>query len=447
MLIIVDDLGWMDTGVYGSTFYDTPAVDRLAASGTRHLSFYAASPVCSPTRASIMTGRHPARLGITDWIGGSQGGMLDPAPNKHALPLEAATVGETFQEADYVTGYFGKWHLGTHDHLPVNQGFSVMRAVNNAGQPASYFAPYRNSDWPQTDIPDLKADPTGTYLTDRITDLGIAFIEAQRSNPFLLVVSYYTVHTPLQAKDSLRMVYQDKAARHISLQPAFNPEANNSVTRQHQNHATYAAMVRSMDQGLHRIMETLDAFGLADHTSIVFTSDNGGLSTLSNQRMWAPTSNKPLRAGKGWLYEGGIRIPLIIRSGGLVRPGGVWDSPAYTTDLFPTLLALAGIPARPQHHLDGRSVLTEYDRPLYWHFPHYHGSGNRPSGAIRDGRYKLIQWFEDDRRELYDLLDDPSETTDLSEELPGVTKRLAEELVAWRKSVDAQMPTVPQDDS
>ena len=388
-----------------------------------------------------MTGQHPARIGITDWIGGAQTDQLQPPPNKTALPLNATTFGQVFQEAGYTTGYIGKWHLGTANHLPDNQGFTFMRAVNNAGQPSSYFAPYKNPDWPQADVPDLQADRQGSYLTDRITDLAVEFIEAQKDDPFLLVVSYYTVHTPLQAKDSLRLVYESKAALTPPLRPVSKVERNNSVTRTRQDHAIYAAMVRSMDEGVQRIVESLNNAGLADRSSVVFTSDNGGLSTLSNQRTWAPTSNAPLRAGKGWLYEGGIRIPLIIRSNGQVQPGSILDTPAATTDLFPTLLSLANLPMEPGLHLDGENILTKEDRPLFWHFPHYHGSGNRPSGAIRDGRYKLIQWFEDEQLEVYDLIADSSERTDLAQAMPVVTEGLVEELEAWRAEVGALMPT------
>ena len=443
VFILVDDLGWMDTAAYGSTFYETPHIDRLAASGVRFTSFYAASPVCSPTRASIMTGRHPARLRITNWFGGYQRGLLDPAPYLPALPLEEVTLGEAFLQAGYVTGYMGKWHLGTAGHMPVDQGFAVMQAVNHAGQPSSYFAPYMNPQRPETDVPDLEGDAEGTYLTDRLTDLGIEFVRENRDRPFMLLLSYYTVHTPLQAKPDLVARYQDKAAGRAPQEPL--EEGHGSLTRQQQDHAAYAAMIHSLDEGVGRLLRALDDLDLARNTVVVFTSDNGGLSTLGNRRSWAPTSNRPLRAGKGWLYEGGIRIPLIIRDAQRRPDVRVRDVPGATTDLFPTVLDLAGLALRSADHVDGRSLWRASDearRPLYWHFPHYHGSGNRPSGAIRSGRYKLVEFFEDGRTELYDLDSDLAESVDLGAALPDTAAQLHAALRRWRQEVGARMPTV-----
>ncbi len=448
VVILTDDLGWMDTSIYGSTFYETPNIDRLAAAGVRFTSFYAASPVCSPTRASIMTGRHPARLQITNWIGGEQRGLLDPAPYLRALPVEKVTIGEAFQEAGYVTGYIGKWHLGTHGHMPSDQGFAHMQAVNLAGRPSSYFAPYRNLRRPETDVPDLEEDPEGTYLTDRLTDLGVQFMRAQRNSPFLLFLSYYTVHTPLEAKAKLQEKYKRKAG--AAEASTFLPEGAFGMTRQKQNHATYAAMIQSLDEGVGRLLDALEEFGMAENTIVVFLSDNGGLSTLSNQRTGAPTSNRPLRAGKGWLYEGGIRIPFIIRDPDRLPKGRAVDTPATTMDLFPTLLDLAGLPLREADHVDGRNLAPLEkmgSRPLYWHFPHYHGSGNRPSGAIRSGAYKLVEWFEDGRTELFALDGDASETADISSSLPDTTARLHEALRRWRAEVGARMPMAPPSDS
>ena len=439
VLIIADDLGWMDTGVYGSAFYKTPNLDQLAADGIRFTQFYSASPVCSPTRASLMTGRHPARLQITNWIGGSQNAMLRQAHYERQLPLSETTLGDAFQSSGYVTGYLGKWHLGGEGFRASDQGFDYVQASNDAGQPGSFFAPYVNPRFEISNVPDLEADPDSTYLTDRLTDLAIDFIARHRDQPFLLVLSYYTVHTPLEAKPELAMQFESPTPK----EPLFAPESHDAMTRITQDHAVYAGMIASLDINVGRLLAALETHKLNDRTTVAFTSDNGGLSTLSNQRTWAPTSNRPMRAGKGWLYEGGIRIPLIIRTE--THKGRVDSTLGTTDDLMPTLLDLAGIPTPDA--LDGVSILgpSALDRPIFWHFPHYHGSGNRPSGAVRVGHHKLIEWFEDGGTELYDLSRDPSERADISMELPHIADSLRTLLHDWRTSVNAQMPTVNPD--
>jgi arylsulfatase A-like enzyme len=447
VLILIDDLGWRDLGVAGSAFYDTPAVDRLAAEGVRFTQFYAASPVCSPTRASIMTGKHPARLGITNWIGGGDTARLIEPENVAHLPLDEVTLGEAFRDAGYATAYFGKWHLGRAGFMPRDQGFEVMRAVNEAGQPGAYFAPYRNDDWAITNVPDLDGDPPGSYLTDRLTDEAVRFLEEPRDRPFLLVLAHYAVHTPLQSKPDLEARY---AARRDSL-PAdtmpFTPEHGGAQTKERQDNAVYAGMIASMDESVARVLATLDSLRIADRTIVVFVSDNGGLSTLPRAGPRVPTSNRPLRAGKGWVYEGGIRIPFIVRWPGTVPAGVVSDVPGMTTDLYPTLLELAGLVARPEQTLDGvslapvlRAVGDRPLRPLFWHFPHYHGSGHRPAGAVRRGRFKLVEWFETGTVELYDLAADPGESVDRAEAQPDTARALRDLLVSWRADVGARMP-------
>ena len=435
VLIIVDDLGWIDTGIYGSEFYRTPNIDQLAAEGIRFTRFYAASPVCSPTRASLMTGRHPARLQITNWIGGSQNALLRQAHYRRQLSLEETTLGDAFKSAGYRTGYLGKWHLGAEGFRAGHQGFDYVQASNDAGQPGSYFAPYENPRFEISNVPDLEDDPDSTYLTDRLTDLAIDFIERNRDRPFLLVLSYYNVHTPLEAKPEMVRTFESASGADTP----FSPEANDAMTRAAQDHAVYAGMIASVDENIGRLMAALRTRNLTEHTAIAFTSDNGGLSTLSNKRTWAPTSNLPLRAGKGWLYEGGLRIPLIIRAH---SSAGNTDSTLGTTDdLMPTLMSLADIPLPDS--LDGENLLGDVPlvRPLFWHFPHYHGSGNRPSGAVRTAHHKLIEWFEDGRTELYDLARDPAESTDLSIDFPELTDSLRAMLHNWRADFQAQMPT------
>jgi len=447
VLIVIDDLGWMDSGTYGSTFYETPNIDRLASEGVRFTDFYTASSVCSPTRASLMTGKHPARLDLTNWIGGEQSGLLDQAEYIRELPLSEVTVGEAFQAAGYQTGYVGKWHLGGAEFLPDAQGFDYMFAVNEAGQPGAYFPPYENPNYAVTNVPDLDGDPEGTYLTDRLTDVTIDFLTEHQEEPFFFVLSHYAVHTPLQAKPEVTARYADKAKDLGPVTEADYEAEREAETKLRQDHPAYAAMIESTDQSVGRILDALDDLELWERTIVMFVSDNGGLSTLMRRSPTQATSNLPLRAGKGWLYEGGIRAPLIVRTPGVPAGGLVSDHPASSTDLYPTLLALAGLPARPEQHVDGVSLaaaLTAGEAArdtLYWHFPHYHGSGNRPGGAIRAGNFKLVEWFEDGSVELYDLATDLSEDHDLATERPEDTQRLQDRLHAWRAKVGANMPT------
>ena len=386
VVFVVDDLGWVDTGVYGSMFHQTPAIDQLAAEGVRFTQFYADSSVCSPTRASLMTGRHAARLQLTNWIGGEQAGQLIQADYVRQLPLAERTLGEAFRDAGYATGYIGKWHLGTGAFRPEGQGFEYQFAVNDGGQPGSYFPPYANSGMAFTDVPDLETDVEPAYLTDRLTDAAVDFIGA-RESPFLLVLSHYAVHTPLESKPELVAKYATRVEP--SDEPEFEDEHGYGDTKLRQEHPTYAGMLESTDDSLARVMTALDQAGIADSTIVVFVSDNGGLSTLAARPERAPTSNEPLRAGKGWLYEGGIRIPMIVRWAGGLPAGTRSEVPATTADLLPTLLELAGIDSVSLPVLDGVSLAatlageTMSERPLFWHFPHYHGSGNRPSGAVR----------------------------------------------------------------
>jgi arylsulfatase A-like enzyme len=453
VLFIIDDLGWIDTGVYGSTFYETPNIDRLTMLGARFTQFYTASPVCSPTRASIMTGKHPARLQITNWIGGEQKGRLLQADYLRQLPLDEITLGEAFESAGYVTGYIGKWHLGAEGFLPDSQGFDTTIAVNHAGQPGSYFYPYENDSWPITNVPSLEDGVPGDYLTDRLTDEALTFLDEHADEPFFLVFSHYAVHTPLQSKESLSLKYEAKAAALPEIEgPTMRPEGTRAQTKQRQDHAVYAGMIQSTDESVGRVLDKLEQLGLDSRTAVVFVSDNGGLSTLVKGRTSMPTSNLPLRSGKGWLYEGGIRAPLIIRWPGAMVGSRTIEQPATSMDLYPTLLEMAGIPAKPAQHVDGISLAPALEgwggsehEALFWHFPHYHGSGNVPSGAVRVGDYKLIEWFEDGRVELYDLAADLGETEDLAVVMPEVTEELRTLLDEWRERVGAGMPSLNPD--
>jgi len=440
VFFLVDDLGWTDLGCFGSRFYETPNIDRLAAEGMKFTDAYAACPVCSPTRASIMTGKYPARLGITQWIGASN----QPTPYEHQMALEELTLAEALKAAGYATAFVGKWHLGSRPYYPQHQGFDVNIGGDSSGAPPSYFYPYRRGKRGLDELP--AGGKEGEYLTDRLTDESLKWLEANKDRPFLLYLSHYAVHTPLQSKPQLTEKYKAKAAGHSTPGTArFAPVYGGYKTRLVQDNPVYAGMVQSVDESLGRVMKKLAELGLADDTIIIFMSDNGGLSTVARE---GSTSNLPLRTGKGWLYEGGIREPMIVKWPGVVEPGSTCSEPVTSTDFYPTMLEMANLPPRPEQHLDGRSLVPllkgtgKLDRKaIYWHYPHYHGSGSRPSGAIRAGDYKLIEWYETGAVELYNLRDDISEKHDLAEVLPAKAAELRSMLRQWRNRLGAKMPS------
>jgi len=438
VFILADDLGWSDLGCYGSTFCETPHLDRLAGKGMRFTDAYAACSVCSPTRASILTGKYPARLHLTDWVPGRADRpdqkLKRPVILDH-LPLEEVTLAEALQEGGYRTGFIGKWHLGGTNFFPENQGFDLNVGGCAKGSPPSYFSPYR--------IPTLRDGPRGKYLTDRLTDEALEFIESAKAKPFLLYLSHYAVHNPQQAKAELVAKYRAKAARLAPpAGPEFLPEGKQR-TRQIQNQPIYAAMVQSVDESVGRVMQKLAELGIDGNTVVVFTSDNGGLSTSEG----APTSNLPLRGGKGWHYEGGVREPLIVRWPGVTQPGSICRAPMISTDYYPTFLQMAGLPLRPRQHIDGVSLVpllrggTLAERRLFWHYPHYSNQGGGPGGAVRVGDFKLIEWFEDMRVELFNLREDVSEKHDLAAAMPEKAAALRRQLHDWRKDIMAVMPT------
>jgi len=438
VFILADDLGWSDLGCYGSTFYETPHLDQLAAKGMRFTDAYAACSVCSPTRASILTGKYPAHLHLTDWLPGRPDRpdqKLKRLVILDHLPLEEVTLSRALREGGYRTGFIGKWHLGGPDFFPDKQGFDLNVGGCQRGSPPSYFSPYR--------IPTLTDGPKGEYLTDRLTDEALKFIEGGRGKPFLLYLSHYAVHNPQQAKAGMIAKYQGKAAR---LPGAPGPEflrEGKQQTRQIQNQPVYASMVESVDESVGRVMQKLADLGLEGNTIVVFTSDNGGLSTAEG----APTSNLPLRGGKGWHYEGGVREPLIVRWPGVTQPGSTCRAPMISTDYYPTFLEMAGLPLRPRQHADGVSFVpllkggAQPERPLFWHYPHYSNQGGGPGGAVRLGNFKLIEWYEDMRVELFNLSGDPGEKHNLAATMPDKTAALRQQLHARRQSVNASMPT------
>lgn len=424
VFILVDDLGWADIGCFGSTFYETKQIDQLAAEGVRLTDAYAACPVCSPTRASILSGKYPARLQLTNFLVGQRtrrGSPILPAPYKHQMELSEVTLAEALKSGGYATAHVGKWHLGEEPYFPQHQGFDLNIAGTRAGMPKSFFYPA----W-QANVP-LEGKP-GDYLPDRLTDEALKFITDKREQPFFLYLAYYSVHIPIQGKPDLVARYRDK--------PAGKTQAN----------ADYAAMVHAVDDNVGRVTAHLKELGLAENTVVVFFSDNGGLSTPEGPKTPA-TNNAPLRAGKGHLHEGGIREPCIVRWPGHIKPGGRNSTPITSVDFYPTFLEMAGIEPPAEQTLDGVSLarmLTESaelpDRSLYWHYPHFSNQGGMPGGAVRQGTYKLIEFYEHGNLELYDLASDIGEQRNLAKQLPEVTQRLHRQLVSWRKEVNANMP-------
>lgn len=453
IVIHADDLGWADLGCYGSDFYETPHLDRFAQSGMRFTDAYATCPVCSPSRASLMTGKYPARLGMTAHIGDAQPDHwhrdtpLKPPAYVGNLPHTETTLAERFHDAGYATMHAGKWHLGGERFWPEYHGFDVNAGGWSQGGPfggGQFFTPYAN--------PRLRNGPKGEYLPDRLSEEVASFIEAHRHEPFFIHYAPYLVHVPLQAREELLAKYQGKRDKLPPLESPF-VETSYGKTRARQDLPVYAAMVEALDTAIGRVLEKVEAAGLADRTVILFTSDNGGLSTgdiaISADQGW-PTTNHPLKAGKGWLYEGGIREPLIVRAPGSTKPGATTGYVVTGTDYYATLLELAGIHCDDSSCGDGKSFAgvlrgeTADRGPVFWHYPHYGNQGGRPGSAVRDGDWKLIEWYTADgagELELYDLSKDLGETTNLVTSNSTKRDQLHSLLVGWRQSVDANMPT------
>ena len=437
IVILVDDLGWTDLSCYGSQYYETPNIDRLASQGVRFSSAYAACAVCSPTRAAVLTGRYPARVGVTDWIranfqrggkpapeqklpeyvGSSSQELLCPR-NPFWMETDEVTLAEALKPAGYVSCHVGKWHLGMEDWYPEKQGFDFNIGGCDFGQPPSYFDPYYREK--QGYIPTLKPRREGEYLTDRENDEAVNFIRENRDSSFFLYMAHYAVHTPIQAKNDL-------IARYKTKKPTNH------------NNPVYAAMVHSVDEAVGRIMSTLDELNLTNNTVIIFTSDNGGLI--------GPTNNTPLRAGKGYPYEGGIRVPLIIHWHSVVEPGSVCDEPVTSVDYFPTIMGAAGVKIPSGLTIDGENLLPVLTQTgslkrdaIYWHFPHYRQRDIVPYSIIRAGDWKLIKRYEGKTFELFKLDDDLGEKNDLSKQIPEKVRELDARLTTWLKETGAKLP-------
>jgi len=451
IIFLVDDLGWTDLGCYGSDLYQTPHVDRLATLGMRFTDAYSACTVCSPTRAALMTGLYPARLRLTDWINGMWEGLtaarrrdyrLRPPEWTQHLEHHHTTMAEALGRVGYRTAHIGKWHLTPRSDdaavvskfYPRRHGFDVNVAGNQWGAPGSYYWPYRRArrkdDVSARVVNFPKAESTrDKYLTDMLTDQAVGLIEGWKDKPFFLHLAHFAVHTPIQPRRDLVQKYKQK------------------ITPRHRHrNAQYAAMVESVDRSVGRVVSTLEGLGLTRKTVIIFTSDNGGLIHGRD----GPTGNQPLRAGKGSAYEGGVRVPAIVSWPGHIPAGAKSSEPMITCDLYPTVLEITGAPGDANHNarVDGVSlvpVLTRGRRSLkrsdlFWHYPHYHRGGATPYSAIRSGSWRLVEFYEDRRVELFHLGRDLGEKTDLAKSHPEKVTELRGRLHEWRRQVAAQAP-------
>jgi len=439
ILIDVDDLGWMDLSCYGSRYYETPQIDRLAAQGIKFTNGYASCAVCSPTRASIMTGRYPARIGITDWIhhldreaytaigtgknpseyvASGDRPLLCP-PNPYWMELDEITIAEMLKPAGYTSCHIGKWHLGHLWWYPDKQGFDINIGGCEIGQPPTYFDPYYQHE-SRSSIPTLPPRKQGEYLSDREADEAVRFIEENKDRPFFLHMCPYAVHTPLEAKKELIAKYEKKKPTN-------------------QSNAVYAAMIESVDQTVGKIMKALDEAQLSEKTLVIFTSDNGGLKDHS-------TDNSPLRSGKGYPYEGGIRVPLIVRWPGKIAPGSVCDTPVASVDFLPTISETVKISLPEGREIDGMSLIPLLTRKgslerdsIYWHFPHYRGDVV-PYSIIRKDTWKLIKRYEGKTFELFNLKEDLGEQQDLADKMPEKVKEMDAQLREWLEHTGAKLP-------
>lgn len=449
IFILIDDLGWKDLSCYGSSFYETPNLDRLSTEGVRFTEAYSASPVCSPTRASILTGKNPGRLHTTQFFGSfrTRGKLISARFLSH-LPHGEKTIAQTLKENGYSTFHVGKWHLGKPPHTPENHGYDVNIGGCHWGHPAhGYFSPYKN--------PNITDGPKGEYLTDRLTDEAIGLIEKNKDKPFFLYLAYYSVHIPIQAPKDLIEKYEKKAkqmrldTKQTFLKgdnfPCTHKKYSHIIRRIIQSNPKYAAMIERLDWNIGRILKKLEAWKLDKNTVIIFFSDNGGLATAET----SPTCNAPLSEGKGWMYEGGTRVPLIIKWPNVTKTGKEYNIPVMSMDFYPTILEMLGLPLKPEQHVDGMSLVPLLrdgesklleERPLFWYYPHYSNQGTTPASAIRHGKYKLINHYESDTLELYDLAQDISESNNIIDSYSEIGKKMQKRFLEWSKEIDANLP-------
>jgi len=447
----MDDLGWKDLQACGSTFYETPNIDRLMSEGMQFSNGFASCPVCSPSRGSLLTGKSPARLGLTDWI--DNAGVMHPlkgkfidAPYVKNLSHEEKTLPSTLREHGYSTYHIGKWHLGTKEHYPETHGFDVNIGGCSWGHPhEGYFSPYN--------LETLKDGPEGEYLTDRLTDEAIKLIKNSKDKPFFMNLCHYAVHTPIEAPAELIKKFEQKAKK-LGLDSVnalvegeemlTDDKRGKKVTRRIlQSDPAYAAMIYNLDWNIGRTIEALKAEGVYESTIIIFTSDNGGLATAEG----SPTCNFPASEGKGWTKDGGLRVPLSITWKNEIRQNSLNQTPVTGMDFYPTLLEACGIDLLENQHKDGVSLMPLLkessigDRYLYWHYPHYGNQGGHPSVAVRKGRYKLIKYYDMDKVELFDIENDLSEITDISGDKPRIVADFLSYLEHTLEDCEAKYPS------
>jgi arylsulfatase A-like enzyme len=442
LLILADDLGVTDLGATGSTFYETPRIDSIAANGMRFTDGYAASPACSPSRYSVMTGKYPPRSGITDWIGSGTGKLAEkvfPLTQKtvsEGLPFEEVSLAEAFKAAGYVTFFAGKWHLGSSPkEWPEHHGFDINKGGYGQGQPSNFYAPYQN--------PRLDEGPNGEALNLRLGRETAAFIEQHKDQRFFAYFPLYAAHTPIQTTKEKWKKYRDKAEKMGPLDRERYKEDDGYLSRLVQDNPLYAGLVEEMDESVGIVLDKLKELGLDKNTIVVFSSDNGGVAIAGGESF---TSVLPFRGGKGSNFEGGIRVPFLIQAPGIAKPGSVNPTPVIGTDFYPTLLELAAIPPKPEQHLDGVSLVpllkggSIAKRDLFCHYPHYQGFFNQPASSIRSGDWKLIHYWEDGRDELYHLAEDIGEQNNLAAKNSEKSKELRAQLDRWLAAIGAQIP-------
>jgi arylsulfatase A-like enzyme len=455
IFILIDDMGWKDISCMGSDFYESPNIDRIAREGMLFTDAYASCPVCSPTRASLMSGKYPARIGLTHFIahgnkahqqGLTERGKMLGVPYVPFLSTDEKSMASAFKQNGYATWHLGKWHVGSEEHWPDKHGFEVNIGGCHMGHPSGsghYFAPW--------DIPTLEPKEGDDYLTDRLGDEAADLIMNSDGTPFFMNMWFYSVHTPIQAKPEKIAKYEAKAkAMGLDkidplVQGDWHPAEHKKDVRIQrriiQSDPTYAAMIEHLDENVGKILDALEAKGIADNTIVIFTSDNGGLSTSEG----SPTCNAPLSEGKGWMYEGGTREPMLLRWPEKVKPGTTTDAVITSPDFYPTLLEACGLPLEEQQHVDGKSFMPvingeEFDRgPVFWHFPHYANQGGTPGCSVRKGDWKLIEFFEGEIK-LFNLKEDISEDHNLAEQYPEMVESMLADLHAWQDEVHAIKP-------